>query len=138
MHEKSLGFKEINSFSSWWPYSNFSLCVYQTHIPTFPKIYQVHQFHICGSQTNRDWHPNQYTSFITSICPFYFLIIINGIRFFPRGNCENYIVNRTPTKVLQGITPKEAWSKIKPYVSHFRVFGCETWAHISNEKWEAL
>ena len=36
-------------------------------------------------------------------------------------NCANYIVNCTPTKVLQGITSKEAWSKIKPDVSHFRV-----------------
>ena len=53
-------------------------------------------------------------------------------------NCANYIVNHTPTKVLQGITLEEAWSKIKPDVSHFRVFGCEAWAHISDEKWKAL
>ena len=39
-------------------------------------------------------------------------------------NCENYIVNHTPTKDLQGITPEETWSKIKPDVSHFCVFGC--------------
>ena len=52
--------------------------------------------------------------------------------------CANYIVNCTPTKVLQGITPKEAWSKIKPDVSHFRVFGCESWAHIPDEKRKAL
>ena len=49
-------------------------------------------------------------------------------------NCANYIVNCTPTKVLQAITLEEAWSKIKPYVSHFRVFGCEAWAHIPYEK----
>ena len=36
-------------------------------------------------------------------------------------NCANYIVNRTPTK-------------IKLDVSHFRVFGCEAWAHIPDEK----
>ena len=53
-------------------------------------------------------------------------------------NCANYIVNRTPTKVLQGITLEEAWSKIKTDVSHFRVFGCEAWAHISDEKRKAL
>ena len=35
-------------------------------------------------------------------------------------NCANYIVNRTHTKVLQGITPEEEWSKIKPNVSNFR------------------
>ena len=25
-------------------------------------------------------------------------------------NCENYIVNRTPTKVLKNITLEEAWN----------------------------
>ena len=34
-------------------------------------------------------------------------------------NCANYIVNCTPTKVLNNITPEEAWSSIKPDVSHF-------------------
>ena len=34
-------------------------------------------------------------------------------------NCESYIVNGTPTKYLEGVTPEEAWSKIKPNVSHF-------------------
>ena len=34
-------------------------------------------------------------------------------------NCANYIVNHTPTKALKNITPKEAWTKIKPDVSHF-------------------
>eukprot|EP00253_Pinus_taeda_P009850 PITA_09850 len=53
-------------------------------------------------------------------------------------NCENYIVNRTPTKVLMNIAPEEAWSSIKPYVSHFRVFGSEAWAHIPDEKHKAL
>eukprot|EP00253_Pinus_taeda_P007048 PITA_07048 len=32
-------------------------------------------------------------------------------------NCANYRVNRTPTKVLKNITPKEAWSSIKPDTS---------------------
>ena len=49
-------------------------------------------------------------------------------------NCANYIVNHTPTKFLQGITPKEAWIKIKLDVSHFRVFGSESWAQILDEK----
>ena len=38
-------------------------------------------------------------------------------------NCANYIVNRTPTNVLQGITPEEAWSKIKPTNFGVRSFG---------------
>ena len=37
-------------------------------------------------------------------------------------NCANY---NTPTKVLNNITPEEAWSSTKPDVSHFRVFGSE-------------
>ena len=40
-------------------------------------------------------------------------------------NCANYIVNHTPTKVVRNITPAEAWSSIKPDVSHFRVFGSD-------------
>ena len=53
-------------------------------------------------------------------------------------NCANYILNRTPTKFLQGIIPEEAWSKIKQDVSHFRVFGCEAWDHILDEKRKTL
>jgi hypothetical protein len=53
-------------------------------------------------------------------------------------NCENYIVNRTPTKALKNITPEEDWTKIKPDVSHFRVFGSIAWAHIPDEKRKAL
>eukprot|EP00253_Pinus_taeda_P032104 PITA_32104 len=53
-------------------------------------------------------------------------------------NCANYIINRTPTKILKNITPEEAWSSIKPDVSHFRVFGSEAWAHIPDEKHKAL
>jgi transposase InsO family protein len=53
-------------------------------------------------------------------------------------NCANYIVNHTPTKALKNITPEEAWTKIKPDVSHFRVFGSIAWAHIPDEKRKAL
>jgi hypothetical protein len=53
-------------------------------------------------------------------------------------NCANYIVNRTSTKALTNITPKEAWTKIKPDVSHLRVFGNIAWAHILDEKRKTL
>jgi transposase InsO family protein len=53
-------------------------------------------------------------------------------------NYENYIVNRTPTKALKNITLEEAWTKIKPNVSHFHVFGSIAWAHILDEKRKAL
>jgi hypothetical protein len=53
-------------------------------------------------------------------------------------NCANYIVNRTLIKALKNITPKESWTKIKPDVSHFCVFGSIAWAHIPDEKRKAL
>jgi transposase InsO family protein len=34
-----------------------------------------------------------------------------------------YIINRSPTKALNGRTPYEAWHGRKPVVSHLRVFG---------------
>jgi hypothetical protein len=49
-------------------------------------------------------------------------------------NYANYTVNRIPTKALKNITLEEEWTKIKPYVSHFCVFGSEAWAHILDEK----
>jgi hypothetical protein len=35
-----------------------------------------------------------------------------------------YILNRSPTKALNGRTPYEAWHGCKPAVSHLWVFGC--------------
>jgi hypothetical protein len=35
-----------------------------------------------------------------------------------------YILNRSPTKALNGMTPYEAWHGRKPAVSHLRAFGC--------------
>jgi hypothetical protein len=39
-----------------------------------------------------------------------------------------YILNRSPTKALNGRTPYEAWHGRKPAVSHLRVFGCLAFA----------
>jgi hypothetical protein len=50
----------------------------------------------------------------------------------------DYIVKGTPTKDLRKTTLEEAWTKIKPDVSHFRVFGSEAWAHIHDEKRKEL
>jgi hypothetical protein len=47
-----------------------------------------------------------------------------SIHYWVEGiNCSNYIVNHTPKNPLKNITLEEAWNKIKPYVSHFCVFG---------------
>jgi hypothetical protein len=39
-----------------------------------------------------------------------------------------YILNRSPTKALEGRTPYEAWHGRKPAVSHLRVSGCLAFA----------
>ena len=41
-----------------------------------------------------------------------------------------YILNKIPTKKLQGCTPEEAWSGHKPRMSHFRIFGSLCFKHV--------
>ena len=41
-----------------------------------------------------------------------------------------YVLNRAPTKSLEGVTPYEAWHGKKPSVEHLRVFGCV--GHVTN------
>ena len=45
-----------------------------------------------------------------------------------------YLKNRCPTKAVQGMTPYEAWHGEKPRVDHFRVFGCDAYAHIPKDE----
>ncbi len=45
-----------------------------------------------------------------------------------------YIMNRTPTTVVHGITLEEKFTGKKPYVSHFIVFGCITYVHVPDDK----
>ena len=51
--------------------------------------------------------------------------------------CLLYL-NRVPTKVVKHVTPEEKWNQIKPNISNFKVFGCECWAHIPDEKMEKV
>ncbi|MCO5593037.1 hypothetical protein L7F22_047042 [Adiantum nelumboides] len=48
-------------------------------------------------------------------------------------NTAVYIQNRSPTHALQDMTPFQAYYGRKPTVSHFRVFGCSAFVHISKE-----
>ena len=45
-----------------------------------------------------------------------------------------YIRNRSPTKIIEEVTPYEALLGVKPKVNHFRVFGCLAYAHICKEE----
>jgi hypothetical protein len=45
-----------------------------------------------------------------------------------------YIMNRTPTATVHGMTPEEKFIGKKPDVSHLKMFGCITCVHVLDEK----
>jgi hypothetical protein len=49
-----------------------------------------------------------------------------------------YIMNKTPTAIVHGVTPKEKYSGRKPDLSHLKVFGCIAYVHVPNELWTKL
>ena len=49
-------------------------------------------------------------------------------------NTAVYLLNRSPTKAVYGITPEEAWTGVKPNIDHLRIFGCVAYAHVPDEK----
>jgi hypothetical protein len=53
-------------------------------------------------------------------------------------NYEKYIQNKSPHRFVKDKTPYEAWSGLKPEVTHFRIFGSRVWARIPSEKRKAL
>ncbi|MCO5587158.1 hypothetical protein L7F22_069378 [Adiantum nelumboides] len=49
-----------------------------------------------------------------------------------------HLMNRSPTKILKGITPYEALHKVKLKVHHLQVFGCLAFTHVLDEKRKKL
>ena len=47
-------------------------------------------------------------------------------------SCAVYLINRSPTKILNNHTPHEAWYGKKPNVHHLKVFGCVAYSHIQD------
>jgi transposase InsO family protein len=45
-----------------------------------------------------------------------------------------YTRTRCPSRALPSITPEEAWSGRKPYISHMRVFGSIAYAMVPDDK----
>ena len=60
-----------------------------------------------------------------------------GLPKFLWGEVVNtvvYVQNRCPHSALDSKNPEEVFSGKKPDVSHFRVFGCPVYFHVSKEK----
>jgi hypothetical protein len=53
-------------------------------------------------------------------------------------NCETYIQNISPHIFVKDKTPYEAWSNLKPEVSHFHIFSSCAWARIPSKMRKAL
>ena len=47
--------------------------------------------------------------------------------------CENYLLNRIPTRVVYHVTLVDMWCGKKPFIGHVRMFGYVTLAHISDD-----
>jgi hypothetical protein len=45
-----------------------------------------------------------------------------------------YVQNKSPHKILKNMTPKESFTKVKPEVGHFRIFGFPIYFHVPKEK----
>ncbi|KAJ0179561.1 hypothetical protein K1T71_005273 [Dendrolimus kikuchii] len=45
-----------------------------------------------------------------------------------------YIVNRSPSRTLNEVTPYEKWTGKKPNVSHLKIFGSKAMVHVPKEK----
>ena len=44
-----------------------------------------------------------------------------------------YLVNRSPSSVLDDKTPQEVWTSKKPSLTHLKVFGCDAYVHVPKE-----
>ena len=49
-------------------------------------------------------------------------------------DCAVYLLNRCPTRSLENKTPQEAWSGLKPNISHLKVFGSIAYAHVPEQR----
>ena len=45
-----------------------------------------------------------------------------------------YLVNISPSLVLEDKTPHQVWTGKKPSLSHLRVFGCDAYVHVPKQK----
>ena len=44
-----------------------------------------------------------------------------------------YIMNRTPTAAIHGMTRQERYTSRKPDISHLKIFGCIAYVHVPDK-----
>ena len=49
-----------------------------------------------------------------------------------------YLVNRSPSSVLDDKTPQKVWTGKKPSLTHLKVIGCEAYVHVPKENMSKL
>ncbi|KAF8646560.1 hypothetical protein HU200_065782 [Digitaria exilis] len=49
-----------------------------------------------------------------------------------------FLLNRAPTKCLDGLTPFQAWHDHKPDVSHLKIFGCRAFVKVTRPRLKKL
>jgi len=49
-------------------------------------------------------------------------------------NTAVYLQNMSPHRILGCKTPEEAFTRKKPEVGHFRIFGCHTYSRVPSKK----
>jgi hypothetical protein len=64
--------------------------------------------------------------------------MLNGVRLgkelWAEAVCTTcYLVNISPSSVLDYKTPQEVWTVKKPSLTHLKVFGCEDYVHVPKE-----
>jgi hypothetical protein len=45
-----------------------------------------------------------------------------------------YVQNKSLHQTLKNITLEEAFTRVKPEIEHFRIFGCPVYFHVPKEK----
>jgi len=67
--------------------------------------------------------------------------MLGDIPSFLYGEAVNnaiYILSMCPMKAIKGNTSYKAWTRKKPNISHFRIFGCDAYAFVDLEKRKKL
>jgi hypothetical protein len=49
-------------------------------------------------------------------------------------NTTVYVQNKSPHRILEDKTPKEAFTGVRPEIGNLRIFGCPVYIHVPKEK----